>query len=153
MGASGPGDAAPGRGGSGGPGDDGADPAEERAAGDIGSVIRGLLDDPRLRRGVSLGRLASSWERVVGPELAAESAPRAVDAGVLLVAASGPGWAAHVRFMAPEIRRRANEILGANAVRTVTVTVGLGARKRLRRNGSGAPGRPPGTPGSGPHEW
>lgn len=135
-------------------GDPGADAREHGAeADDIGSVIRRLLGDPRLRRGVSLGRLAAAWERVVGVDLAGESAPRAIDGGVLLVATSSPGWAARVRFLAPDIRRRANELLGGKAVRSVAVTVGLGERKRLRRNASRRAEGGPRTSGSRPPEW
>ncbi|HEX2030685.1 MAG TPA: DUF721 domain-containing protein [Actinomycetota bacterium] len=127
-------------------------PAEPPAGEGIGEVIRGLLGDPRLRRGVSLGTLARSWARVVGPELAEETAPLALEGGSLLVAASSPGWAARVRFLAEDIRRRAARELGGDGVGSVKVTVGLRSRKPLRRNGSGGPERPAGMPGVPPPE-
>ena len=94
-------------------------PREER----VDSVIRDVLSEPRLRGGVVLGRLVRSWERVVGPKLALETAPSALRSGELVVAASSGAWAAQVRFLAEELRRRANEELGHEGVTTVRVIV------------------------------
>jgi predicted nucleic acid-binding Zn ribbon protein len=97
-----------------------ADPPEG-----IGGVVRRLLGDRRLRRGVALGRLALAWPQVVGEQLARQTSPRALDDGGLLVAASSAAWGSQVRFLSSEIRRKANEALGAEEVRTVRVTVSL----------------------------
>lgn len=102
----------------------------------IGAIIREALDQPPMRRGLALGRLVRAWDRVVGPDLAVETAPWALDGGGLVVAASTGAWGVQVRFLAEEIRRRANETLGANSVRSVRVVVRSEARKPLRRNGS-----------------
>lgn len=119
----------------------------------IGEVVRALLGEGRMRRGLSLGRLARSWEQVVGPELAAETAPRALDQGGLLVAASSPGWGTQVRFLSEQIRRRANAVLGNDEVRRVSVIVSREASKSLRRNGSGSPGPPGQSRGGRGPEW
>lgn len=118
----------------------------------IGEVIRGLLADPRLERGLSVGRLAASWDRVAGEELARETAPLALEGGALLVAASSPGWAARVRFLTEDIRRRACEVVGPERVRSVKVTVGLRWAKPLRGKGSLAPSDPGGMPEPPPSE-
>jgi predicted nucleic acid-binding Zn ribbon protein len=90
-----------------------------------------------MRSGVSLGRLVRRWEEVVGPDLARETRPWALEGGALVVAASSAAWGAQVRFLAEEIRRRANETLRADAVRSVRVMVRHEDRKSLRRNASG----------------
>jgi predicted nucleic acid-binding Zn ribbon protein len=102
----------------------------------IGAVLREALGQPRMRRGLSLGRLVRSWEHVVGPELARETAPVALEGGALVVAASTAAWGAQVRFLAKDVARRANETLDAEEVRTVRVTVSQEVRKPLRRNDS-----------------
>jgi predicted nucleic acid-binding Zn ribbon protein len=105
----------------------------------IGAVIRGFLAQPRMRRGLSLGRLARSWEEVVGAKLARETSPKSLEGGILLVAASSAAWGAQVRFLAEEVARRANETLGAEEVRSVRVMVSTAAGedpKPLPRNGS-----------------
>ena len=89
----------------------------------IGSVIRGLLSAPRLRRGMSLGRLSRSWSSVVGEELASETQPLSLDEAGLVIGASSPGWGAQVRFLAEDIRRRASEALDGEAVGPVRVVV------------------------------
>jgi len=107
----------------------------------VGSVIRNVLNEPALRRGIVLGRLVRSWERVVGPRLAEETTPWELGSGELVVAASTPGWAAQLRFLAADLRRRANEELGADRVSSVRVIVrpaaGSKGSEPLRRNDSG----------------
>jgi predicted nucleic acid-binding Zn ribbon protein len=70
-----------------------------------------------------IGRLSAEWDTVVGPRLGKESAPVSLEARVLVVAASSGPWGAQVRFMIDEIRRRANERLGADVVGKVQVVV------------------------------
>lgn len=89
----------------------------------IGSVIRGLLAGPGLRRGVSLGRLARAWGDVAGEPLASETEPLALDEAGLVVGASSPAWGAQVRFLAEDIRRRASETLDGKDVGPVRVVV------------------------------
>jgi predicted nucleic acid-binding Zn ribbon protein len=105
----------------------------------IGAVIRELLAQPRMRKGLSLGRLARSWEEVVGPRLAQETAPVSLERGALVVSASSAAWGAQVRFLAKDISGKANETLGSDEVRSVRVLVSSDAgrtRKPLRRKGS-----------------
>jgi predicted nucleic acid-binding Zn ribbon protein len=95
-------------------------------------VLREAMDSDRFRRGLALGRLARSWGDVVGPRLARETAPFSLEQGGLVVSVSTAAWGAQVRFLAHEIRRRANEILGGEEVRTVRIAVG-----RTQRRGRG----------------
>jgi hypothetical protein len=117
-----------------GPGDEPGAPAADPG---IGAVLRQALSQPRMRRGLSVGKLVRSWDEVMGPRLARETAPVALDGGALVVAASTAAWAVQVRFLARDVARRANETLGAEEVTTVRVTVSPEAPKSLRRNGSG----------------
>ncbi len=97
----------------------------------IGEVLDGLLRERAFARGLAIGRLASSWATVVGPRLAAESAPVSLDGGVLVIAASTGPWGAQVRFLAEEIRRKANEALGSDEVAKVQIVVRPEPRKGL----------------------
>jgi len=89
----------------------------------LGEVLDGLLRERVFARGLPIGRLASGWETVVGPRLAAASAPLSLEGGVLVVATSSGPWGAQARFLAEEIRRRANETLGSDEVKRVQVVV------------------------------
>lgn len=95
----------------------GTEPAE------VGEVLRGLLADRGMERGLRLGRVVTGWPEVVGERLAEETRPVALDEGGLLVAASGPGWAAQVRFLSEEIRTRTNRLLGGDVISSVRTVV------------------------------
>ena len=113
-------------------------PDEQDARDTIGSVLRGVLSEPKLRRGLTLGRLARGWDEVVGPKLAAETWPADLDDAVLVVAASSSAWATQVRFLAEDIRRRAAELTGSPNIRTVRVVIRPeGAKPQVRKGSSG----------------
>jgi predicted nucleic acid-binding Zn ribbon protein len=95
----------------------------------VGGVLREAMGSERFRRGLALGRLARSWDEVVGPRLARETEPLSLEEGGLVVSVSSGAWGAQVRFLAHEICRRANEVLGTEAVSAVRVTVGRSGRR------------------------
>jgi predicted nucleic acid-binding Zn ribbon protein len=97
----------------------------------LGDVVDGLLRERVFARGLAIGRLAAEWEAIVGPRLAAESAPVGLEAGVLVVAASSGPWGAQARFLGDEIRKKVNATLGSDAVRKVQVVVRPEPRKAL----------------------
>ena len=107
---------------------------DERTLSDtpLGQVLDGLLREKTFARGMPIGRLAAAWADVVGPRIAAETAPVSLEAGVLVVAASTGPWGAQARFLAEEIRERANAALGGgDTVQRVTVVIRADPRKAL----------------------
>ncbi len=106
------------------------DPSSEPT--DLGEILRRLLSDGPLRRGLRLGRLGLVWPDVVGERLAAETAPVSLDESGLVVSASTPAWAAQVRFLADQIGRRAAELLDEEeppAVRVIVAREGPRGRR------------------------
>ena len=97
----------------------------------LGEVVEGLLKERAFAQGIPIGQLAAGWADVVGPRLAAESAPVSLEGRVLVVAATTGPWGAQVRFLADQIRVRADEALGVGSVATVRVVVRPGPRKGL----------------------
>ncbi len=97
----------------------------------IGEVVDELLRERSFAAGMPIGHLTANWAAVVGPRLAAESAPVSLERGVLVVAASTGPWGAQVRFLADQIRRRAEDALGAGSVVRVHVVVRQEPRKGL----------------------
>ncbi|HEY3210482.1 MAG TPA: DUF721 domain-containing protein [Actinomycetota bacterium] len=81
----------------------------------LGSVLDVLGAERRLAAGLVLGALGRRWPTVVGERLAEESAPAALDGGVLLVKASSAAWAAQIRFLANQIAEGANRVLEGGA--------------------------------------
>jgi predicted nucleic acid-binding Zn ribbon protein len=92
----------------------------------VGEVVTGLLAEPALAQGMTVGRLAMRWPEVVGERLARESAPGGLEGGLLTVWASTGPWGAQLRFLSEEVRKRANETLGEEVVRGVRVVVRTG---------------------------
>jgi hypothetical protein len=117
-------------------------PARSEEMKPVGGVLREAMGTERFRRGMALGRLSRAWEDVVGPRLARETAPLALEDGSLAVSVSSGAWGAQVRFLSPEIRRRANGVLGMEEVLTVRVSVAPKERRgRVRRGAQGAQGK------------
>lgn len=75
-------------------------------------------------------RVHSAWASIAGEELARHVVPVRLAGGVLVVRAESPAWATQVRYLAPQLLVRANEVLGDGEVRTVTVQAGGEPRRR-----------------------
>lgn len=100
--------------------------AERRRGGEdsLGGVLDGLLAGRSLQSGLLVGRLARSWEEVMGERLAGESTPLRLDhAGTLFVRASSGAWASQIQFLAEEVAGRANSVLGGRPIRRVRVVL------------------------------
>jgi predicted nucleic acid-binding Zn ribbon protein len=76
-------------------------------------------------------RIHSRWIDIAGEELARHVTPVRLAGGVLVVQAESPAWATQVQYLSGQLRDRANEVLGADEVRVVTVR--SGEEKRGRR--------------------
>jgi predicted nucleic acid-binding Zn ribbon protein len=101
----------------------------------VGSVLRSVLGEPKLQRGLVLGHLARRWDEVVGDKLASVTWPLSLDERALVVAAAGPAWASQARFLAEEIRRRAAEVAASPGIREVRVVVRPDTAKPQVRKG------------------
>lgn len=80
-----------------------------------------------------LGRLWGGWEDVVGASVAAHTEPTSLRGGVLRVRADSPVWATELGYLADEVCRRANDVVGGAPVREVRVWTGPGGRRRARK--------------------
>jgi predicted nucleic acid-binding Zn ribbon protein len=95
----------------------------------LGDIVAGLLGSREFSAGAKIGHLTQDWREVVGERLAQESAPAALDGGVLVVACSTSAWAAQIGFLSKDIAVKVNERLGSEAIKRVRVVV---APERLK---------------------
>jgi hypothetical protein len=102
------------------------DPERTAEPSPMGDVVESLLDRREFSRGMGVGKLARSWSEVVGDRLAQETRPDKLEGGTLVVAASSGPWGSQARFLAEEIRKRANSLLGTDDVKRVQVVVSPG---------------------------
>lgn len=89
-----------------------------------------------------VGVLWRRWTEIVGDDVAAHAQPSSLRRGVLRIRADSPGWANEIKYLADEIRRRANEVAGAEVVTEVRLWVGPGERAGAPDTG-GAPAPAP----------
>ena len=71
--------------------------------------------------GASSAKLWRSWGDVVGAEIAAHAEPTSLREGVLRVRTQSTVWATEIGYLAPEIARRANDLIGPGCIREVRV--------------------------------
>jgi predicted nucleic acid-binding Zn ribbon protein len=71
----------------------------------------------------SLGAVFGHWDEIVGPAVATHARPTSLRDGVLRVEVDEPGWATQLRYLAPDILRRCEEVAGPNVVVSVDVKV------------------------------
>jgi predicted nucleic acid-binding Zn ribbon protein len=96
-----------------------------------------VLDPLGVRMGLGRSRDAgliwSRWSEIVGPSIARHAEPSSLREGVLRVRADSPTWATELGYLAVDIKARANELIGNQAVSDVRVWTGPGAIKPSRQ--------------------
>lgn len=107
--------------------------------------LKGLLSGAAGRFGLddalTTGTLWKRWREIVGPGVADHAEPTSLRGGVLRIRADSPVWAHEIGYLVEEIRTRANESLGAEAVIEIKV---------YNAPGAGPPAAPEGGPGATP---
>lgn len=92
------------------------------------SPLAALLDAIRARPGWAArlegARIHVCWVEIAGDQLARHAEPVRLAGGVLVVRAVSPAWAEQVRYLAGDLARQANDVLGPGSVRQVTVITG-----------------------------
>jgi predicted nucleic acid-binding Zn ribbon protein len=76
------------------------------------------------------GSVFGRWAQIVGPDLAAHTAPESLADGELTVTADSTAWATQLRLLAGQLVRRLNVELGDGAVRRVKVRGPASAPRR-----------------------
>jgi predicted nucleic acid-binding Zn ribbon protein len=93
----------------------------------LGDVVDRLSTARGWARRLEGARVHGLWEEIAGSNLAEHTEPVRLHGGVLVVRATSSSWAAQLPYMANEILRRANAVLGEG---TVTRVVAAGGTPR-----------------------
>ena len=112
----------------------------DRRTGDpvpIGDVVDALLREDVFSRGMPIATLARRWPELVGERLARATKPASLEGGILLIRASDGPWGAQARFLAVQIRERADAALGTGSVKAVRIVVSSGAWDERNRRSQG----------------
>ena len=94
----------------------------------LGAAIDGLVAETGWELAVATGSLFGRWAEIVGPDLAAHTAPESLSGGELVVTADSTAWATQLKLLAGDLVRRINAELGDGSVRRVQVRW-LGAQR------------------------
>jgi predicted nucleic acid-binding Zn ribbon protein len=87
----------------------------------LGAAIDGLVTETGWELAVATGSVFGRWAQIVGPDLAAHTAPERLADGELVVTADSTAWATQLRLLAADLVRRLNAELGDGTVRRVSV--------------------------------
>jgi len=87
----------------------------------LDAAIGSLIDEQGWALAAATGSVFGRWAQIVGPELAAHTAPDGLAGGELTISADSTAWATQVRLLAGQLVRRLNAELGDGVVQTVKV--------------------------------
>jgi predicted nucleic acid-binding Zn ribbon protein len=90
----------------------------------LGSLLEGFVASRRWETRVRGATVFSRWTDIVGPDLAARCEPVRLARGNLLVRAENASWATQLKYMLTHVAEKANDVLGSDMVRQVSVVVG-----------------------------
>jgi hypothetical protein len=90
----------------------------------IGDIVDRLLQEDVFSRGMPIANLLRAWPAIVGERLAEATTPVSLEGGCLVVRAADGPWGSQAKYLADEIRTRADDALGGNAVTSIRITVG-----------------------------
>ncbi len=91
---------------------------------------------------MSASKIWALWLEIVGPAMATHSRPTSLREGTLRIITDSPAWANEVSYLADEIKRRANQALGADAVASVRAGVSKGRFETLKTDANSAHNAP-----------
>ena len=74
----------------------------------IGEVLAGVLNRPKIQRGLDRARIVSEWEERVGDRIAAVSRVRSFHEGTLFVEVRSSAWLMELEMMKRTILERLN---------------------------------------------
>ncbi|GIF08823.1 hypothetical protein Asi03nite_63610 [Actinoplanes siamensis] len=98
-----------------GPGPDPRDPQL------FGAVLQRLMKARGWERPTAEATVLGSWEKVVGPDVAAHSRPVKLDAGVLTVEAESTAWATQLRMLTGQLLKQIAGEVGHNVVTRLNI--------------------------------
>lgn len=84
----------------------------------IGAVLPGVLTESGVAARVEQANVIPEWPSLVGPQIAAVTAPQSVTAdGTLFVLVATNGWMMELSLMEPELLRTLNSVPGRTPIR------------------------------------
>ena len=96
----------------------------------IGDILDRLLEEDVFQRGMPIATLLRAWPQLVGERLGEATTPVSLEGGCLVIRASDGPWGAQAKYLAEEIRTRADQALGGGVVTGIRIVVGSTQNRR-----------------------
>jgi predicted nucleic acid-binding Zn ribbon protein len=90
----------------------------------IGSVIGHLLNQHRPTTTRAMLDIWDIWEKTVGPEIAGNAKPAAINGPILMIHVSNSSWLHHLRFIEKDLIGRLNQAMGGNILKNLKFKIG-----------------------------
>lgn len=90
----------------------------------LGTILQKAIEASRIDVDLGAYRLWQRWENVVGPAIAENTRPEAINGKLLLVNVSSAPWMQQLQFLKPELIEKLNEALGKEVVGDMRFKIG-----------------------------
>ena len=96
----------------------------------IGDIVDGLLQEDLFSRGMPIANLLRAWPGIVGERLAEATTPVSLGGWMSGRAGRRRTLGSQAKYLADEIRTRADDALGGGTVTSIRITVGDARNRR-----------------------
>ena len=90
----------------------------------IGAVLQSTFKKKKLRVSVKDQHLSESWQKAVGPIIAAQTMAQNLRGDTLFVKVSNSNWMQQLQFMKQEILNKVNAVLPDNTISNIYFSIG-----------------------------
>lgn len=87
----------------------------------IGASLSRLIESSGWSRQISIAKLQTQWEKIVGPTVAKHASIESFKDGELTILTDSTSWATNLRNLLPHLERTIREHIGQDVVEKITV--------------------------------
>lgn len=95
----------------------------------LSELLSQWIDDRGWHEPLHDSQVHQRWLEIAGEDVAAHADPVRLRGGVLVVRAQSGAWATQLRYLAPRLLERAQQVLGTERVHRVQIVSGEGSQR------------------------
>lgn len=90
----------------------------------ISPILKGIIKDFGLEKGIAGARLQMRWREIVGPQVASHTYPAEIRFDTLHLTVDSAVWMHQLSFLKKEVIEKCNRLLGKESVRKIQLRTG-----------------------------
>ncbi|WDT78181.1 MAG: DUF721 domain-containing protein [Candidatus Manganitrophus sp.] len=90
----------------------------------ISPILKGIIKDFGLEKGISGALLQIRWKEIVGPQIASHTYPAEIRFDTLHLTVDSAVWMHQLSFLRKEIIEKCNRLLGKESIRKIQLRTG-----------------------------